>query len=127
LKPVRHYESEDFNSAKPTTSSNSSSGFKTELGFDGRPVFEASALKLPFIEEALAAGGNLHHILSLAKTSSPLVSATWEMGCNVVELGYKRSRRRIMELDDILARDRLRWPPRKVFFDGSGLAISTSR
>jgi hypothetical protein len=62
LKPVLHYESEDFNSANPTTSSNSSSGFKTELGFDGRPVFEASALKLPFIEEALAAGANLHHI-----------------------------------------------------------------
>ena len=65
--------------------------------------------------------------LSLAKTRSPLVSTTWEMGCNVVEPGYKRSRRRIMELDDVLARDRLRWPPRKVFFDGSGLAVSTSR
>ena len=25
-------------------------------------MFEASALKLPFIEEALAAGANLHHI-----------------------------------------------------------------
>jgi hypothetical protein len=66
-------------------------------------------------------------LLSLAKTRSPLVSTTWEMGCNVVELGYKRSRRRIMELDDVLAKDKLRWPPRKVFFDGSGLAVSTSR
>ena len=30
------------------------------------------------------------------------------MGCNVVELGYMIPRRDILELDDILAKDRLR-------------------
>ena len=44
--------------------------------------------------------------LSFAKTRSPLVSTTWEMGCNVVEPGYKRPRRGILESDDILAKDR---------------------
>jgi hypothetical protein len=42
--------------------------------------------------------------LSFAKTRSPFVSTTWEMGCNVVELGYIRPRRGILESDDILAK-----------------------
>jgi hypothetical protein len=47
--------------------------------------------------------------LSFAKTGSSLVSTTWEMGCNVVELGYMRPRRGILESDDILAKDNRRF------------------
>jgi hypothetical protein len=35
-----------------------------------------------------------------------LVSTTREMGCNVVEPGYIRPKRGILESDDILAKDR---------------------
>src|SRR5262245_54305080 len=42
---------------------------------------------------------------SFAKTRSPLVSPTCEMGCNVVEPSYMRPRRGIMESDDFLAKD----------------------
>src|SRR5262249_56641859 len=44
--------------------------------------------------------------LSFAKTRSPLVSTAWEMGCNVVELGYMRPRRGILESGDILAKNK---------------------
>jgi hypothetical protein len=47
--------------------------------------------------------------LSLAKTRLPLVSTAWEMGCNVAEPGYRRPRRGILELDDILAKNRDKW------------------
>jgi hypothetical protein len=43
---------------------------------------------------------------SFAKTRSPLVLIIWEMGCNVVELDYMRSRRGILESDDILAKEK---------------------
>src|SRR6266545_188064 len=49
-------------------------------------------------------------LLSFAKTRSPLVSTTWEMGCNVAELGYMRPRRGILESDDTLAKDRVNVP-----------------
>ena len=45
------------------------------------------------------------YFLSFAKTRPPLVLTTWEMGCNVVELGYMRPRRGLLESDDILAKD----------------------
>jgi hypothetical protein len=49
--------------------------------------------------------------LSIAKTRSPLLSTTWEMGCNVVEQGYMRPRRGILESDDILSKGRAARPP----------------
>jgi DNA-binding LacI/PurR family transcriptional regulator len=45
-------------------------------------------------------------ILSSAKTLSPLISTTLENASNVVELGYKRPKRGILESNDILAKDR---------------------
>src|SRR5262245_17621319 len=73
----------------------------------------AVSCSLLFLSLREASSGQEIVGLSLAKTRSPLVSTTWKMGCNVVEIGYKISRRRILELDDILARDRLRWPHTK--------------
>ena len=43
--------------------------------------------------------------MSFAKTRSPVVSTTWEMGGNVAELGYMRPRRGILKSDDILPKD----------------------
>src|SRR5262245_26644497 len=51
--------------------------------------------------------------LSFAKTRSPLVSTTWEMECNVVEPGYMRPMRGILESDDFLAKDRRLLPLRR--------------
>jgi len=44
--------------------------------------------------------------LSFAKTRTLLVSTTWKIGCNIVELGYMRSRRGILKSIDILVKDR---------------------
>ncbi len=44
-------------------------------------------------------------MLSFAKTRSPLDSTAWKIGCNVVELGYMRTQRGILESEDILTKD----------------------
>jgi N12 class adenine-specific DNA methylase len=59
---VTYYEAQGFKPANSASGSDPSSGFKTEPGFDGRPAFDASTPRLPFIEEALAAGASVDHI-----------------------------------------------------------------
>jgi hypothetical protein len=48
---------------------------------------------------------NLALMPVLRQNSFTLVSTTWGMGCDVAELGFMRSKRCILESDNILAKD----------------------
>jgi hypothetical protein len=55
-------ETHGLKSVNLASNSTQKSGFKTETNFEEREAVDISALSLPFIKEALAAGANLDHV-----------------------------------------------------------------
>jgi hypothetical protein len=59
---VKTVEAHGLKSVNLASNSTQKSGFKTETNFEGREAIDRSALSLPFIKEALAAGAKLNHV-----------------------------------------------------------------